>query len=131
MQQVLEANPFEVPPSLVEQYLDSLLQAPEDADPDELATAKEQARPAAEYGVRRMLVIERIAEMEGLHATQEDLELRVQEIAEQNGVDASQVRRELAQVRPDPGHGLGPHGEAGVRLPEVAVNDHNGRQLAP
>jgi trigger factor len=97
VQQVLEANPFEVPPSLVDQYLDSLLQAPKDADPDELATAKEQARPAAEYGVRRMLVIERIAEMEGLHATQDDLELRVQEIAEQGGVDASQVRRELAR----------------------------------
>jgi trigger factor len=97
MQQVLEANPFAVPPSLVDQYLDGLLQAPEDADPEELALAKEQARPAAEYGVRRMLVIERIAELEGLHATQEDVEARVQEIADQNQVDASDVRRELAR----------------------------------
>jgi trigger factor len=97
IQQVLEANPFEVPPSLVEQYLDGLLQAPEDADPEEVAQAKEQARPAAEYGVRRMLVIERVAELENLHATQEDVEARVQEIADQNGVDVSEVRRELAR----------------------------------
>lgn len=97
IQQVLEANPFEVPPSLVEQYLDSLLQAPEDADPAEVAQAKEQARPAAEYGVRRMLVIERIADLEGLHATQEDVDGRVQEIAEQNSIDPAQVRRELAK----------------------------------
>jgi trigger factor len=97
VQQVLEANPFEVPPSLVEQYLDSLIQAPEDADPEEVAQAKEQARPAAEYGVRRMLVIERIAELESLHPTQEDVDERVREIAEQNGLDPDQVRRELAR----------------------------------
>jgi trigger factor len=97
MQQVLEANAFEVPGSLVDQYLDSLLQAPEDADPEELAQAKEQARPAAEYGVRRMLVIDRIAELEGLNATQEDIEARVREIAEENGLEVSQVRRELGR----------------------------------
>jgi trigger factor len=97
IQQVLEANPFEVPPTLVEQYLESLLQAPEDADPEELARAKEQARPVAEYGVRRMLVIERIAELEGLHATQEDVDGRLQEIAEQNRIDPAQVRRELVR----------------------------------
>jgi trigger factor len=97
IQQVLEANPFDVPPSLVEQYLDSLLQAPKDADPDELAQTKEQARPAAEYGVRRMLVIERIADLEGLHATHEDVEGRVREIAEQNRVEPAKVRQELAR----------------------------------
>jgi len=97
MQQVLEANPFEVPPSLVEQYLDSLLQAPEDADPETLAQAKEQTRPAAEYGVRRMLAIERIAEVEQLHPTEADIEARVTEIAEQNNVEPAQVKRELAR----------------------------------
>jgi trigger factor len=97
MQQVLEANPFAVPPSLVDQYLDSLLQAPEDADPEEVAVAKAQARPAAEYGVRRMLAIERIAELEGLHATQEDVEGRIQEIAEENRVEPAKVRQELAR----------------------------------
>lgn len=97
MQRVLEANPFDVPPSLVEQYLDSLLQAPDDADPDTLAQAKEQGRPAAEYGVRRMLAIERIAEVEQLHPTQADVDARVAEIAEQNGVEPARVRRELAR----------------------------------
>jgi trigger factor len=97
IQQVVEANPFEVPPSLVEQYLDSLLQAPEDADPGEVAQAKEGARPAAEYGVRRMLIIDRIAELENLHATQEDVEARVTEIAEQNNLEPAQVRRELSR----------------------------------
>lgn len=96
MQEVLAANPFEAPPSLVDQYLDNILQAPEGADPAEVAQAKEQARPAAEHGVRRMLVIERIADLENLHATEADVEARVQEIAEQNEMEPAAVRRQLA-----------------------------------
>jgi trigger factor len=97
MQQVLEANRFEAPPSLVSQYLDGLLQAPEDADPAEIAAAKEQARPAAEQAVRRMLVIERVADLESLHATQDDVDTRVAEIAEANELEPAAVRRQLAQ----------------------------------
>ena len=97
MSKVLEANPFDVPPSMVEQYVDGLIQAPEDADPAEVEQAKSQARPAAEYAVRRMLVIDRIAQMESLSATEEDVDARVQEIAERNEMDAGQVRRQLAQ----------------------------------
>ena len=97
VQQILEANPFEVPPSLVEQYVDSLIQAPEDADPGEVAQAKEHARPAAEYGVRRMLLIERVAEMEQLHATEEDVSARVEEIAAENDMEVAEVRRQLAR----------------------------------
>lgn len=97
IQQVLEGNPFEAPPSLVSQYLDSLMQAPDDADPQEVAAAKEQARPAAEQGVRRMLVIERIAELESLHPTQEDLDERIAEIAAENEMEAAEVRRQLSQ----------------------------------
>lgn len=97
IQQVLDANPFDAPPSLVDQYVDSLLQAPDDADADELSAAKQQARPVAEQAVRRMLVIDRVAELESLHPTQEDLDARVQEIATENGMEPAEVRRQLAQ----------------------------------
>lgn len=95
--EILEANPFEVPPSLVDQYLDGLLNAPEDADPGEVAQAKEQARPAAEHAVRRMLLIERVAELENLHATEQDVDARVQEIAASNQMDVAEVRRQLVR----------------------------------
>ncbi len=94
---VLEANPFDPPPSLVDQYLENLMQAPEDADPGEVANAKQQARPAAEHAVRRMLVIDRVAELEDLHATQEDVDARVAEIAAENDMEEAEVRRQLAQ----------------------------------
>jgi FKBP-type peptidyl-prolyl cis-trans isomerase (trigger factor) len=98
MAQVLEANPFQPPPSLVDQYVDGLLQIPEGAEPGEVAEVREQARPAAEYGVRRMLVIDRVAQMESLTATREDVEARVQEIADRNGVDPAEVRRQLGRT---------------------------------
>jgi trigger factor len=97
IQQVLEANPFEAPPSLVDQYLDTLIQAPEDADPSDVAGAKQQARPAAEQAVRRLLAIERIADQENLHATRDDVDGRVAEIAVQNDMDEAEVRRQLSQ----------------------------------
>ncbi len=97
MRQILEANPFDAPPSLVEQYVEGLIQAPEDADPAEVARAKEQARPAAEHAVRRMLVIDRVAELESLHATEQDVDARVQEIAASNDMDVTEVRRQLVQ----------------------------------
>ena len=95
--EILEANPFEAPPSLVDQYLDGLLNAPEDADPGEVASAKQQARPAAEYAVRRMLLIERVAELEKLHATEQDVDARVQEIAASNQMEPAEVRRQLVR----------------------------------
>lgn len=94
---VLDANPIEPPPSLVEQYLDNLMQAPEDADPEEVTNAKQQARPVAEHAVRRMLVIDRVAELENLNASQEDVDARVAEIATQNDMQEAEVRRQLAQ----------------------------------
>ena len=94
---ILEANPFEPPPSLVDQYLDNLMQAPDDADPTEVANAKQQARPAAEHAVRRMLVIDRVAELENLRATEEDVNARVAEIAADNDMKEAEVRRQLAQ----------------------------------
>ncbi len=97
IQKVLEANPFDAPPSLVDQYLDNVLQAPEDADPEEVAAAKTQTRPAAEQAVRRMLVIERVADLESLHPTPEDVDQRVAEIAAENEMEAAEIRRQLSQ----------------------------------
>ena len=40
MDHVIEANPFEVPESMVEDYMDRMLDAPDDVDPEELARAE-------------------------------------------------------------------------------------------
>src|SRR5690606_40535330 len=65
---IVEANPFEVPDAMVEQYLDGILQPREGVDAQRLAEAREAARPAAEQAIRRTLVLERVAKREGLEA---------------------------------------------------------------
>jgi len=97
MDNVLEANPFEVPESMVDDYVDRMLDAPEDVDPGELEEARQQVRPRAERQIKRHLVLEHLAEREGLEATDDDVDERVGEIADAEGLEPGEVRRQLAR----------------------------------
>jgi len=92
---ILDANPFEVPTSMVDRYLDSVLGDGKGADPERLAQAREQVRPEAERAVKRMMVIETVAETQGLEADEDQIDDRVQEIAEANDLPAGQVYSQL------------------------------------
>ncbi len=98
IESIIQANPFEVPESMIERYLDALVgPPPEDADPDLVDRAREQARPAAEWGIKRTLIIQRVAEDEGLEATKEDVQERLQELAKRMGRQAGEVRARMAK----------------------------------
>jgi len=94
---ILEANPFEVPDSMIDRYLEGLLRPREGADPERVAEMRAAARPAAERALKRMLVIDRVAELEGLHATPAEVDARVEEIAQRTGRPAAEVRAQLAK----------------------------------
>lgn len=85
LEEIVTANPFEVPPSMVQQYLEAMLPAREGAEEARVAEARQSAWPAAEQALRRLLVIERVAELEALHATPAEVQGRVAEIAERLG----------------------------------------------
>jgi len=95
MAQVVEANPFDLPRSMVDQYLEGLLPVPEGIEEERVREMREQARPAAEHALKRMLIVERLAETESLHATPEEVETRVGEIAERLGRPVPEVRGRL------------------------------------
>jgi len=59
---------------------------------------REIARPGAEQALKRMLVVARVAEMEGLHATEEEVESRIQEIASRQGRSPEEVRTRLQKT---------------------------------
>lgn len=94
---IVEANPFEVPDAMVEQYLDAILQPRDGADPERLAEVRTAARPAAEQAIRRTLVVERVAKLEGLEATPAEIDARVEEIASRVGRPAAEVRRQFGR----------------------------------
>ena len=88
---LVEANPFEVPVSLVDRYTDTILGEQPGFPKERMAEIKENLRPEAERSVKRLLVIERIAETQGLDATEADIDLRIQEIAERGGSSPEKV----------------------------------------
>lgn len=95
LSQVVEANAFEVPGAMVQQYLEAMLPAREGADDTRVRELRQDAYPAAEEALKRMLVIERVADMEGLHAQPGEVEGRLEEIAERLGRPVPEVSAQL------------------------------------
>jgi trigger factor len=88
--EIIGANPFDVPPSWVNQ----LVQAYGDAykiPQEERDKFRTEFRPVAERQVRRDLVIDTIADREKLTATEADIDDRVTELAQQRGADPGQI----------------------------------------
>lgn len=98
--QIVEANPFEVPTSMVDRYLDHMTGRGEDPEdprqhtPEELERIQQMhdvLRPQAELGLKQILATDRIAEQEGLRATQDEIDARVEALAEQHGRSPGEV----------------------------------------
>jgi trigger factor len=96
IQHVIEANPFDVPDSMVRGYLERAMPAPEGADAERLEEARQQLWPAAQQALRRTMVVDRIAEMEALRATPAELDARIDAMAERFGRPRAEV---MAQLR--------------------------------
>ncbi len=95
MEQILAANEFQVPRSMIERYMESVLGDTSKLQPEVVAQTKESLRPEAEKTVKRILVVERVAELQGLRATEDELDDKVQEIAEKNEMKPGQVYSQL------------------------------------
>lgn len=96
---LVEANPFEVPESMIHRYADGLIGDQRESIPEErLKEFRDRIRPEAERAVKRILVIERVAEMQGLRASDEDIDARVEEIAEANDATPAKVYAELQKA---------------------------------
>jgi trigger factor len=98
MQQIIENNPFDLPDSMVTAYLERMMPAREGADAERVQEARTQLRPAAEHALKRMVVLERIAEMEALHATQAEVDGRLDEIAERAGRPRGEIVGQLRKA---------------------------------
>jgi trigger factor len=92
---VIEANPFEVPRSMVDRYVQGMMGDTSKADPGQVEKAREQLRPEAELSVKRLIAIDRVAEAQNLRATEDEVDARVHELAAATGRTPAQARGEL------------------------------------
>ena len=84
IEEIISANPFDVPQSWVSQLVNAYAEAYKIPEEERERFAGE-FRAIAERQVRRDLVIETIAEREGLVATEADIDERVSEVAQKRG----------------------------------------------
>jgi len=88
---LIDANPFQVPASMVDRYVEGVLGDAKGVSEERLEEARTQIRPEAERAVKRILVIDRIAETQSLEASDEEIDARIEEIASANETTAAKV----------------------------------------
>jgi trigger factor len=92
--QIISANAFDVPKSWVQQFVENYAEAYQ-VPKEEREQFSGEFRSMAERQIRRDLVIETIAEKEGLAATEKDLDDRIAEQAEKRGANPGQIYAQL------------------------------------
>jgi trigger factor len=108
LQQVVEANAFDVPDSMVDRYVEFMTGDVPDKDgrkrqrnaedEERFSQLRALVRPQAETALKRMMVVEHLAEREGLRASADDVDARVEKLAEQHGRTPSDLWVELERT---------------------------------
>jgi trigger factor len=95
--EITQANPFDVPPSWVNRMISAYMEAYKIPEEQRQAFAAEFAA-VAERQVRRDMIIDAIAEQQQLAASEKDVDDRVAAVAEQRGSDPGQVYASLQKA---------------------------------
>jgi trigger factor len=95
--QIVQANAFDVPPSWVTQLVDGYMKAYQIPE-EERERFTAEFRPVAERQVRRDLIIDTIAEKEKLKASEADVDERVAEVAAKRHAEPGQVYASLQKA---------------------------------
>ncbi|HEY3586016.1 MAG TPA: trigger factor, partial [Myxococcaceae bacterium] len=100
---LVERNPFDLPKAMIERGLEAMLDgalrmmARQGLDPSRLnldfASLRDEMRPKAEAEVRGALLLQAVAEKEGLSVKSEDLDARIAQYATESGAPLHQVRK--------------------------------------
>ena len=97
LDQVAEANRFDVPPSWISRMIDAYMKAYQ-VPPEQKEQFAGEFAAVAEKQVRRDMLIEAIAEQEKLAASERDVDDRVAKVAEQRKADPGQVYASLQKA---------------------------------
>jgi trigger factor len=95
--QIVGANPFDVPQAWVSSLLDAYVKAYQVPE-EEAERFAAEFRPVAERQVRRDLIVDALSEQHSLKATEADIDARVAEMAAKRNADVSQVYMSLQKA---------------------------------
>ena len=98
---LIEGNPFEVPDSMVENYLNGMVEsykrehAGHGIDEDAI---RESGRDQAERGVKRFLLLDAVADQEKIEVTDEDLDEHLEEMSQRHNIEGPRLRQILGRT---------------------------------
>jgi trigger factor len=95
---LIEANPFDVPRSMVDRYANTVIGDQKGLSSERREEILAGIRPEAERAVKRLLIVDKVAQIQQLHATEEEIDQRIEEIAAQNDTTASEVYANLQKA---------------------------------
>lgn len=95
--EIIGANPFDVPPSWVNQMVGAYIEAYQVPEA-EREPFVQRFRPMAERQVRRDLVVDTLAEREKLASSEGEIDDRITELAARRGTDAGQLYASLQKA---------------------------------
>jgi trigger factor len=99
---VIEANEFELPESMVENFLNNLVEnykkehEGHDHEVDEKAV-REESRPGAMRNLKRYLLLESIARQEEIKVEEDDVNKHLEGLSKQYNMDGAQMRQILSR----------------------------------
>jgi trigger factor len=97
LDEIVGANPFEIPPSWVKQMVQAYAEAYK-IPQEELGKFGEEIRGMAERQVRRDLILDTVAEREKLTATEADVDDKVAELAAKRGMEPGPLYASLQKA---------------------------------
>jgi len=105
IKRLIERNPVEAPPSLVEREMKRFLARTKrfmgkkgEFEPEEEKSFREKYMPHAEEQIKGYLLLTAIGEHKGISASEEDVEEEIKKIAQNNGQEVRQVRKSLESM---------------------------------
>ncbi|UCG85304.1 MAG: trigger factor [Gemmatimonadota bacterium] len=98
IEEIQSANGVEAPRPMVQRVMSAFADAYQVPD-DKLEQFASEFAPVAERQVKRDLIVDHVAEREGLKATEEDIDERIAEIAKQNKTDPAKVYASLQKSK--------------------------------
>jgi trigger factor len=97
LDEIVKANPFDIPPSWVKQMMQAYAEAYK-IPQEELGKFGDEIRGMADRQVRRDLILDTIAERESLTAGEKDVDAKVAELAEKRGVEVGTLYASLQKA---------------------------------
>ena len=99
LEQLLAANPFDVPQAMIDEYLRSVMtEDGEEPSDDQIARARDEVGDRAERAVKRVLAIQAVARSKELKATQDEVDERIEKIAESNDASPGEIYARLQKA---------------------------------